>query len=373
MNRNCLTSKHIKLIDMTSNANISKATQVLYTLKRFPLILILALLIMPEMITSQEVLQLVSKSNNEHSILVVTNRAMTQVDDQNIIFEPKLDSDGDFSFVKASLFNEQWGFELKPNLESLFAQDFPYSDWMVFVHGDSKTLLSAVKRAKEIRDLHQVNVILYSWPSKDPELGSIKNFKNSVSNVEASTAYFVEFLAMIETLRQTQNGLFEGQNLSLFFHSLGNYYLEQLVADGYQTKLQNVIFDNLIINAAAVEQKGHNEWVEQLAFSNRIYINSNDDDFSLTGLRMLTKLGRQLGESALPPYASNATYVDFTDAVGFPGSMGPSHSYYFASIPEKSENIKKYYTNLFHGREASLTNPDLFVMVSEESPYSIRF
>jgi hypothetical protein len=137
--------------------------------------------------------------------------------------------------------------------------------------------------------------------------------------------------------------------------------------------LNDKLFVNVIINAAAVEQEGHNLWVEQINFSERIYINSNDDDMSLSGLRFLTKLGRQLGESALEPYATNAIYVNFTDAVGFPGSMGPSHSYYFASVTEKSENIRKYYTTILHGNEAELHNSELFTYAPEEPSYYIIF
>jgi HD superfamily phosphohydrolase YqeK len=65
--------------------------------------------------------------------------------------------------------------------------------------------------------------------------------------------------------------------------------------------------------------------------------------------------------------------VSFTEAVGFPGSMGPSHSYYFASIPEKSQNIKAYYTGIFHGYEAQLDNNQLFAYIPKQNSFSIIF
>ena len=88
---------------------------------------------------------------------------------------------------------------------------------------------------------------------------------------------------------------------------------------------------------------------------------------------MLTKLGRQLGEGPKKVYAQNAVYVNFTEAVGFPGSMGPSHSYYFASITEKSNNIKNYYSDILQGNEIRLNDDTLFAFIPNEKYYAIIF
>jgi len=322
---------------------------------------------------AQETLKIGIDEESIYKVLVATNRNINFQNDTTFIAEHHLNKTGTFSFLTANGSDKNWSYTMEDSFSSMFVQEFEYTDWLVFIHGDSKTLQTAVERANEIQKLHNVNVLVYSWPSKDPEVSPFKNFKVSYSNVESGLPYFKDFLVMIDELKDALNNPFNDQNISLFLHSLGNYYLERMVKENLHKGLDEYLFDNLIINAAAVEERGHEEWVEQLNFSRRIYINSNDDDFSLTGLRIISPLGRQLGEGPRKNYAENAFYVSFTEAVGFPGSMGPSHSYYFASIPEKSQNIKAYYTGIFHGYEAQLDNNQLFAHIPKQNSFSIIF
>ena len=335
--------------------------------------LVLMLLFLSEVINAQETIQVSETEKSSNKIFVVTNRSLLHDSADHLVFQHNLSESGQHYYLSANQFGGSWIYQEEESLKNLIRGNQNQNNWLIFIHGDGKTLQASVDRAKEIQDLHQVNVLVYSWPSKNPDVGAIKNFKNSYSNVEESVEGFSDFLGELGTLNLSENNPLSGKNVSLFFHSLGNYYLERMVKDDYHQGLTEEYFDNLIINAAAVEQEDHHLWVEQLNISRRIYINSNDDDFSLSGLRVLTRLGRQLGESAKAPFASNATYVDFTEAVGFPGSMGPSHSYYFASITEKSEKIKNYYTTIFHGEEAPLFNSELFAWETEQPHYIIQF
>jgi hypothetical protein len=322
---------------------------------------------------ASDILDIHTPASPDNKILVVTNRAMFESDPGQLVFEPHLDQDLQMSYLTSYYAEGKWTFEKENSLEEMFNQSFNHDDWMVFVHGDGKTLLAAVDRAREIQELHQINVLVFAWPSKDEELGAIKNFKNSYANVEKSSSSFSTFIQDLAELRNDENNPFENMRLTMFLHSLGNYFLVRLIEDQLHDEIESDVFDNLIVNAAAVESEEHFRWIEAIDFSERIYINSNDDDFSLSGLRILTKLGRQLGERAEPPFASNAIYVNFTEAVGFPGSMGPSHSYYFASVTEKSEKIRQYYSTIFHGEKAPLENPDYFAFASEQQAYFIKF
>ncbi len=342
------------------------------TVQSITLFFIISLIVI-NVSNGQEILKYGTSNKSDYKILIATNRIISDMGDSAFIAEPKYCINGLFRFFTAIGNEENWTYIKETSFESMFKQDFKHNDWLVFIHGDSKTLQTSVDRAKEIQKLHNVNILIYSWPSKDPEVSPFKNFKVSYSNVEIASPYFNDFLTMIDILKKSDESPFQEENISLFLHSLGNYYLERMVKDNLHTGLDEHLFDNLIINAAAVEEKGHKEWVEQLNFSQRIYINSNDDDFSLTGLRIISPLGRQLGEGPRSDYAENAVYVNFTEAVGFPGSLGPSHSYYFASIPEKSENIKQFYTGIFHGDEAQLENDQLFAYVPKQNSFYIIF
>ena len=72
------------------------------------------------------------------------------------------------------------------------------NDWLLFVHGDSKTFEQAVMRGYDIQHLHNINVIVYSWPTKDPEYNGIKNFKNSKQNVILSMDHFETLLLILK-------------------------------------------------------------------------------------------------------------------------------------------------------------------------------
>jgi len=322
---------------------------------------------------ANETIYLSEESVSENKIAVVTNRSILHVSNDSILFEPYLDLNGNTSYITASYATDEWTYSRNISLEGLLNQDFKHENWVIFIHGDGKDLKSAINRAKEIEELHQVNVLVYAWPSRNPELRAINNFKNSYINVEKATTHFSKFLSEIAHTRNVSTHSFSSGNLSMFLHSLGNYYLENLVKKGLHQSLKEPFIDNLIINAAAVDQKEHYKWVEQLHFQRRIYINSNGKDMNLIGLRIFSSKKMQLGEDPEPPLASNATYISFTDAVGGSLPPGPSHSYFFASVTDESMHIRKYYEQLFNGSEIDFNDPNIFNSNSEYLSYSIIF
>ena len=152
---------------------------------------------------------------------------------------------------------------------------------------------------------------------------------------------------------------------------MGNYFAERFGSDTIHAKMDRPVFDNLVINSAAVGAKGHNIWVEKLSIQKRVYITSNGGDLNLAGFNLITRFGVQLGEMPVAPLAKNANYVNFTSAVGFRGP-GPSHSYYYSKITDESQNIRLFYYNLFHGRDIDFSN-GLFALLKDYPGYSISF
>lgn len=321
----------------------------------------------------KETIYLSESMNDQNKIAVVTNRSVINLSNDSIIFDSNLDLEGHASFLTASYTENKWYYANNNSLEELLNQEFEHENWVIFVHGDGKDLKSAIQRAREIQELHRVNVLVYAWPSRNPDLGAINNFKNSYANVEKATLHFSEFLSKIELLRNSKTSAFSSGNISMFFHSLGNYYLENLVKNNLHSNFKAPFIDNLIINAAAVDQKNHHIWVEQLHFQKRIYINSNGKDMNLIGLRIFSSKKMQLGEDPETPFAINAIYVSFTEAVGTSLPPGPSHSYFFASVTEESDRIKNYYTTIINGFEVNFEDEDMFYANSEYLSYSIKF
>lgn len=233
-------------------------------------------------------------------------------------------------------------------------------NWLVFVHGDAKTLEQSIIRGIKIKQLYNINVLVFSWPSSDPRLRGARNLKRSQSHVAQSKDHFIQLLKFVDVFKTSNPTIDQDYKISLLFHSLGNLYLEELVNNELHLELSDNLFDNIILNAAAVNQKNHKEWVEQLSIQRRIFINSNKHDFNLKGLRIFSPSGKQLGEKITPTLASNASYIHFDKSVGFRLKTGQTHTYFIGKIPDKSSNIKSYYHSLFHGEEPNLTNENKF-------------
>lgn len=306
-------------------------------------------------------------------ILIVTNRMFEEENLNGGYFPNKIADDGSLTLLKGYFTENKLKLHEEYFFKDLVSHKNQYNNWLVFVHGDSKTLPDAAKRALEIQEQYRVNVIVFSWPSKINDGNGLKNFKNSRKNVEEGADEFLTFLQMIKSWKLKTANNYDNNKLSILFHSLGNYYLERLVKDEYISGVDSRIFDNLIINAAAVNQKDHHKWVQQLNIQERIYINSNKRDFILRGVQILTDWKGQLGVSLDDNYASNAIYVNFTNAVKSNFPINEMHGYYLGTIPNQSDNIRNYYHTIINGEEAIKNSVDLFYSQEDSPVINIQF
>lgn len=246
------------------------------------------------------------------------------------------------------------------------------NDWLLFVHGDSKTFEQAIMRGFDIQYYHNVNVIIFSWPTKDSELNGIKNFKNSQKNAKASVNHFAELMKFMGVFKDSNPAFNNGNKLSVFFHSLGNSLIENMVIKDINNSEKSIIFDNLILNSAAVNQLNHKHWVEKLSFQNRVYITSNKSDFNLKGVRIFTKDGKQLGEKIKQPVAVNTCYINFSDAIGLRTPTGTTHTFFIGEVPEENETIRRIYYNLFHGNTINLSDTTTFTKRKNGVGYNVN-
>lgn len=305
-------------------------------------------------------------------VLIVTNRMFNNVFLEPGYFPNQIANDGSLTFLKAYFSESKLMLRKESSLRDLVFHQNQYSDWLVFVHGDSKTLPDAAKRAYELQEQYRVNVIVFSWPSKMIEGNGLKNFKNSRKNVEDGADEFLSFLQQLKIWKLEDRASFPNNKLSILFHSLGNYYLECMVKEEYLEGVDYRIFDNLIINAAAVNQKDHHKWVQKLNIQERIYVNSNNRDFILRGVQILTNWNRQLGVSLVDDYASNATYVNFTKAIKSKFPFNEMHGYYLGTVPNQSDNIRNYYHTILHGEEALKNSFNLFYSKGDSPIFNIQ-
>ncbi len=244
-------------------------------------------------------------------------------------------------------------------------------DILLFIHGDGKTTNDAVIRGLAIQNLYDVKVIVFSWPSKMKNENGIKNFKNSKKNIELGIGKFKEMLLQIQELKKKRDFQTAKIHISLFMHSLGNYYMERLVKDSLLGDLDDNLFDNIILNAAAVNEKEHSKWINKLHIQKRIYITSNKQDFNLNGVRIFTKSRKQLGERLKLPISENANYINFTKAIGFMFPTHLTHTYFLGGITKEKENVNQFYFNLFHGEKIELNDSTSFIRRNDGLGYNI--
>jgi esterase/lipase superfamily enzyme len=304
-------------------------------------------------------------------VLVINNRQYS-LQNGELHFTNQVKEGKELLFIEATFFDDSLVSRICER-EAFFDRVYQSKDdWLLFIHGDSKTYEQAVMRAFDIQYLHGINVMVFCWPSRDPELGGVKNFKNSRQNLIRSLDHFRELLCRIKEFKDHYPAFNDVRHLSLFIHSLGNAYLENMIKQKSVPNNTERLFDNLIINAAAVNQDGHPSWVEKLNIQKRIYIISNKQDFNLKGVRIFTSDGKQLGEKVKQPLAGNAEYIQFTRAVGFRFPTGSTHTYFIGKMADKSMNIRKFYTALFHGMPVDINDQEVFRKNRKDLGYDIR-
>ncbi len=303
------------------------------------------------------------------NVYVISNRVTALIDNELVTIN-KVKSNTGLDFIKANLnSNDSLNIEKLDSVDFLSEISLLKGNWLVFVHGDAKTLEQSILRGLKIQKLYNINVIVFSWPSRDLSIHGIKNFKISQSHVAESLGHFVKVLEFVHLFREKNPSFLKEQKISLFFHSLGNLYMKKFIENDLQKSFPDRLFDNIILNAAAVNQKNHKEWVEKLNMQNHIFIISNKHDFNLKGARIFTSDGKQLGEKIKLPLASNASYINFDKAIGFRFPTGYTHTYFIGEMA--TENIKEFYSTIFHGGNPNFKDENTFKIRRDNIGYEI--
>ena len=224
-------------------------------------------------------------------------------------------------------------------------------DIVVYAEGMGKIFTTNVERALLMRSQYQVNVIMFDYASINTTYRPARNFRFARENARLSAPHYYRLLRLIQQARREKEDWMQQVKVSTFCHSMGNIILmEMMKGQDYQQLNNEPFIDNVVINAACVPSKGHQEWVENIHFANKIYIHYNRSDWQLKGAHLLT-LKPQLGEKLKGRHAKNANYVNFREQVG------RQHSY-FLNFPQNeyrmTSEMKEYFVQLFSGNMAVL-------------------
>lgn len=227
-------------------------------------------------------------------------------------------------------------------------------DWVVYTEGMGKFFTTDLDRGMHLAAAYGVNVLMMDYPTLRNDKNRIGNYFFAMKNAKIADRDFAPVFDTVERLRNM--GLMGKGSMNLFFHSMGNIVMKNIVKDGFIGGMNDKPWvDNLILNAPCVLQKNHSQWMIQIRCAKHIYVHYNPLDFTLGGAYLMTKR-YQLGKQVRKPISKNATYINFS------GLVGKEHNY-FISLYGRTEVTPQAYTHfnqLFHGKQVNVLDTNLY-------------
>lgn len=202
--------------------------------------------------------------------------------------------------------------------------------WAVAVHGYGQSFLDSLEEAYSLeqryqgaRQDEQINVIMFSWPSRPGGivLDPVNAYRRAQAAAVPSSAAlsivlqrvwnFLAIPALRGQLATASSPPLEpvpGFSLCLHVHSQGNLVVEMMVRtkalDGTQIRL-----DTIVLHQADVDTYDHKDWVDELHFAGDVVITLNAFDRIL---RLSDAINPERLGIARTGLNAHASYFDFT-------------------------------------------------------------
>lgn len=250
---------------------------------------------------------------------------------------------------------------------------------LIFVHGYNNDMEDVLRTARDLEELYDLLVIPFSWPAKGGGVGGVTHYLGDKDHARISDTALNRAIKKVhfyhgiltagiektalneaakrfpdnhEKARQMYNRCMEQQctlSLSLACHSMGNYVLKYALKPS-SSGLRDLVFDNVNLIAADVNNQDHAEWVSSIPVRNRLYVVINENDGALKWSRR--KPGdaqkERLGHYLRNLNAPNAYYLDVTRNRG----VGSDHSYFKGDPVTRNATLKRLFARAFEGETA---------------------
>lgn len=239
---------------------------------------------------------------------------------------------------------------------------------LFFVHGYNNDMGDVLRSAHELQVLYDVIVIPFSWlangggkisgtvaylDDKDDARASATALHRAVDKIRSYHQLLTEqtqrrFLRHAAERHpddpEKAHELYASHvreectiTLNLLCHSMGNYVLKHASLPS-NSSLRRLVFDNVLLVAADVNNPGHVDWVDMIPARNRVYVVINERDHALKWSRLkpgMEQLPRP-GHHAKNLVSRSVYYVDVTEADG----VDDNHSYFKGQPIHVNEGLR---------------------------------
>jgi hypothetical protein len=219
--------------------------------------------------------------------------------------------------------------------------------WVFFLHGNNQTTKKNLYKAARIQDLYDVNMVVFSWPSREyndrlfrtaisgllkngmsylgvaATLGKMakekgKQYKSARRFADLSDGHLAKALNLLST--QLFSRLNSNTHCCFLVHSLGNLLLRNMT-ETQQVDLNGFKFNTCVMHQADVIAKTSSDWIKNIPVSEQkdIVVTQNNKDSVLFGARVLCALpggisaSKRMGAGIKNKYRlESVRYIDFT-------------------------------------------------------------
>ncbi len=225
-----------------------------------------------------------------------------------------------------------------------------HTDALFFVHGFNTDFGDALESAYLIEQLYNLEVILFTWPSNGGgAIEGLSSYQDDKRDAALSIGALDRCFEKLAGYFMKYADQACKRKFSLAMHSMGNFLFKRLLSSSiYQG--ETLLFDNITMLAADVNNEGHAAWVDRVRFRNRLFITINEDDAALLASKALAgdEQKARLGHWPRNLTARNATYIDFTDAA----NIVAHHNYFTDDSALQNSRIREVFQRAFSGKKA---------------------
>ena len=276
------------------------------------------------------------------AVVVASNRA-TAPYELRFMADTRDDDSVRYFIVYTS--RQQWHVQQRPSLRAAI-QALPQQnkDWVVYTEGMGRIFTSGLDRGMKLAGHYGVNVLLLDYPSIHTGYKSYRNYRFAYHN---SCIAYKDFLPVLDRFKRLrQEGAAGSGALTLFFHSMGNNVLRELVQND-RLALYNddaAWVDNLVLNAPCVPRRNSRQWIDRIHFAKRIYVHYNPNDIVLK-LAQLAGFRQVLGLHVKGPVSASVQFINFNLLCG----NGHNNFLSLYRRPPALPEAVAHYSRLFHG------------------------